>query len=68
MSSVYLDPSQHASFDGLDAVYQAAKEKGKSKISRKQVQDWLIQEDVYTLHKPTRRHHKTSRVIAFGID
>ena len=37
-------------------------------LSRKQVQDWLSQQDVYALHKPTRRHYKTSRVIAFNID
>ena len=29
LSSIYLDPSQPASFGGLDAVYQAVKEKGK---------------------------------------
>ena len=68
LSSIYLDPSQPASFGGLDAVYRAVKEKGKIKISRKQVQDWLTQQDVYTLHKPNRRHYKTSRVIVFGID
>ena len=39
LSSIYLDPSQPASFGGLDAVYRAVKQKGKSKISRKQVQD-----------------------------
>ena len=68
LSSIYLDPSQPANFGGLDAVYRAVKEKGKSKISRKQVQDWLSQQDVYTLHKPARRHNKRSRVIVPGID
>ena len=68
LSSIYLDPSQPASFGGLDAVYRAVKEKGKRKISRKQVQDWLSQQDVYTLHKPARRHYKRSRVIVPGID
>ena len=46
LSSIYLDPSQPASFGGLDAVYRVVKEKGKSKISRKQVRDWLSQQDV----------------------
>ena len=68
LSSTYLDPSQPASFGGLDAVYRAVNEKGKSKISRKQVQDWLSQQDVYTLHKPARRRYKRSRVIVSGID
>ena len=66
--SIYLDPSHPASFGGVDAVYRAVKVKGKNKISRKQVQDWLSQQDVYTLHKPARRHYKRSRVIVFGID
>ena len=37
--SIYLDPSQPASFGGVDAVYRAVKEKGKKKISPKQVPD-----------------------------
>ena len=68
LKSIYLDPSQPASFGGLDAVYRAVKEGGNSKISRKQVQDWLSQQDVYTLHKPARRHYNRSRVIVSGVD
>ena len=68
LASIYLDPSHPASFGGLDAVYRAVKEDGKSKISRKQVQDWLTQQDVYTLHKPAGRHYKRSRVIVPGIN
>ena len=68
LASIYLNPSHPASFDGLDAVYRAAKEEGKTKISRKQVKDWLSQQDVYTLHKPARRNYKRSRVIVSGIN
>ena len=64
--SIYLDPSHPASFGGLDAVYRAVKGRGKNEISRKQVQDSLSQQDVYTLHKPARRHYKRSRVITRG--
>ena len=46
LTSIDLDPSQPASFGGLDAVYRAIKEKGKNKISCKQVRDWLSQQDV----------------------
>ena len=45
LSNIYLDPSQPASFGGLDAVYRAVKEKGRSKISLKQFQDWLSLQD-----------------------
>ena len=60
-------PKSTASFGGLDAVYRAVKEKGKNKISREQVRDCLSQQNVYTLHKPTRRRYKRSRVIVPGI-
>ena len=63
LASIYLDPSQPASFSGLDAVYRSVKEEGETEISRKQVQDWLSQQDVYTLHKPARGRYKRSRVI-----
>ena len=70
LTSIYLEPSQPAGFRGLDAVYRAVKEKGKNKITRKQVRDWLSQQDVYTLdlHKPWRRRYKRSRVTVSGID
>ena len=68
LSSIYPDPGQPASFGGLDAVYRAVKEKGKSTISCKQVQDWLSQQYLYTLHKPAGRHYKRSQVIVHGID
>ena len=68
LASVYLDPSHPASFAGVDAVYRVIKEQGETDISRKDVQDWLSQQDVYTLHKPARRRYKRSRVIVSGIN
>ena len=50
LATIYRDPSHPASFSGLDAVYRAVKEKGENAISRKEVQDWSSQRDVYTLH------------------
>ena len=67
LTNIYLDPSQPVSFGGLDAVYRAVKVRGKNKISRKQVREWLSQQDVYTFHKPARRRYKRSRVIVPGI-
>lgn len=63
LSSTFLDPNQPASF----VMYQAVKEKGKNKVSRKQVQNWLSQQDVYTLHKSARRYYKRSRVIVLVL-
>jgi len=45
LASIYLDPGHPASLGGLDVVYRAVKQKGKNKISRKQVRDWLSQQE-----------------------
>ena len=60
LTSIYLDPIQPASFGGLDAVYRAVKQKGKNKISRKQVREWLSQQDVHTLHEDATREVESS--------
>ena len=36
--------------------------RGKVKLSQKQISDWLMGQDTYTLHKPARRN----RVIVGG--
>ena len=46
LARIYLDPSQPANFGGLDTVYRTVKEKAENKISRKQVRDWMSQQDV----------------------
>ena len=46
LASIHLDPSQPASFGGLDTVYRTVKEKGENMILRKQVRDWMSQQDV----------------------
>ena len=66
LASVYLDPSHPVSFAGVDAVYRAIKEQGETDISRKDVQDWLSQQDVYTVHKPARRRYKEA-ALSFPV-
>lgn len=72
VASIYLDPSHLAIQGRLDAVQRTVNEKEKSKISLKQVQNWLSQQDLYSLHKPARIHYKRRRVIVpeliFSID
>ena len=61
-------PQSPGKFRWFRCCVQSGQRGGKSKISRKQVQDWLSQQDVYTLHEPARRHYKRSRVIVPGIN
>ena len=68
LSSVYYDPKRAGSFGGLENLYCDVNEEGKYKVSRKQLRDWFMKQDTYTLHKPARRNFKRNRVLVGGID
>ena len=68
LSQIYYNLQEAGSFSGIDALLRAAKEQGLKKIKRKQVQNWLKQQEVYTLHKPARRQFQRNRVIVGGKD
>ena len=58
----YRDPAQPGSLGG---VARFAKAQG---VSAQRARRVLARELGYTLHKPTRRHFPTSRVLVFGPD
>ena len=66
--SVYYDPKRPGSFGGIESLYRDVKQEEKFKLSRKQISDWLLSQDTYTLHKPARRNFRRNRVIVGGID
>ena len=68
LSSVYYDPKRPGSFGGAESLYRDVKDEGKFKLSRKQISNWLMKQDTYTLHAPARRHFKRNRVIVGGSD
>ena len=68
LSSVYYDPKRPGGFGGAERLYKDVKKEGKFAISRKEIKEWLMKQDTYTLHKPMRRHFKRNRVIVGGID
>jgi transposase InsO family protein len=68
LPSIYYDPKRSGGFGGVGRLYQDVKKEGKFKISRKEIKEWLMKQDAYTLHKPMRRHFKRNRVIVGGID
>jgi hypothetical protein len=61
MESIYYNLLAPASYGGLSKF----KQKGYAK---KQVREWLLSQDTYTLHKPTRRRFPRRRVVVYGID
>jgi transposase InsO family protein len=68
LSSVYYDAKRSGGFGGVNRLYYDIKKDGKFKLSRKQIKEWLMKQDTYTLHKPVRRNFKRNRVIVGGID
>ena len=68
LSSVYFDPKRPGNFWGEDRLYSDVKKEGKCELSRKQVQEWLMKQDAYTLHTPVRRNFLRNRVIVGRID
>ena len=68
LSSVYYDSKRPGGFGGAERLYKDVKKEGKFAISRKEIKEWLMKQDAYTLHKPMRRNFKRNRVIVGGID
>ena len=56
----YFDQTKVASYGGADALRRV------THVPRKIVEEWLSEQDVYTLHKPARRHFRRRRVVVGG--
>ena len=68
LSTVYYDTKRSGSFGGVERLYNDTKQEGRFSLSRKQVREWLMRQDAYTLHKPIHRNFKRNRVLVGGID
>ena len=67
LKKIYLDISSPASFSGVTRVFQESKRRGLA-LSKDAVKKWLQEQDVYTLHKPTRKKFKTKKVVVGGLN
>ena len=64
LSEIYYNPSSKGSFSSPSALFRSVKESGYEDITRKNVNDFLQKQDVYTLSRETKRKHKTRKVIS----
>lgn len=67
LHEIYYDPEQPGSYGGVEALFRAAR-KRLPDTTRDQVEDWLAEQDTYTLHKPVRYKFPRRRVVVGGID
>lgn len=68
LSTVYYNAKRLAGYGGINRLYDDVKKEEKFKISRTKIEEWLMKEVTYTLHKPARRSFKRNRVIVGGVD
>ena len=65
---LYSDPKRVGSFSGIQALLRAIKKEGLFKISRKDLIEWLQQNQTYSLHKPLNRKFPREEVLVSGIN
>ena len=62
MEDIYFDPSQTGSFGGIHPLVR------KSGASERDVRNWLISQDAYTLHKQPRKVFRRRKTLSKGIN
>ena len=69
LQKLYYDPTEPTSFTGLDKLWRKIKVQPRFKnVKKRDVKEWLQQQDTYTLHKPIKRKFKRNKVIVPHID
>ena len=68
LQDLYTDPSKVGSFGGVQQFLRGVRREGRFDISRKDVRDWLLSSEVYTLHKPLKRKFERNRVVVGGLN
>lgn len=62
LSQAYFSPNRPSAYGGVQPLKKAVK------LRKEVVQDWLSNQDAYTLHKPVRKNFARRRTIVGGID
>ncbi len=66
LKRLYTDYKNSGAFRGEQAFYKFVKQNHPN-VSRKEIHEFLLKTDSYTLHKPRRRVKKHRRIYAKGI-
>ena len=67
LEEIYTTPQEPGSFSGIQKLQKALKEKNE-KVSTKQLQKWLEQQDTYTSLRDVHRRIARPQVIVYGKD
>jgi transposase-like protein len=64
LKNIYYNPSNPGSYGGKERLQRAIVEETGSLLSDAKVNEWLSEQDAYTLHKPVRKHFPRNRVFS----
>ena len=67
LNEIYFDPKQPSAFSGPKKVYDALL-KRKIRVTLRQVEEWVKNQDAYSLLRPVRYRFNRQRVITSGLD
>ena len=67
LHKLYYNPTSKSAFAGVTKLLHHIRSTGRQ-ITRKQLNEWLSKQDVYTSHHPIIRRFSRKRVITRGID
>ena len=66
LKTVYYNPSRPAAFGGINKLWKVIKEDGI--VTRKELKDWLLEQDTYTSSRPYIRKFKRPRTVVPHVD
>ena len=67
LHDIYLDTKHRTAFSSAEKLWKYIKLQGRN-ITRKQLNQWLMKQDVYTSHHPIVRKFPTVKVVTYGIN
>lgn len=62
LSRVYFDPKNPAAYSGLQKTWRLIRREGK--VTKKQLKEWLLEQDTYTGYFPITRKFRRPRTIS----
>jgi hypothetical protein len=68
LKEVYYTPSSEGSLGGVKSFIRGVKEDKGKELKLKEAQEWLSNQNTYTLHKQVRRKFPRNKIMAYGID
>ena len=67
LHDLYYNPRKKSAFAGFNKLWKYVRASGRN-ITRKNLNDWLSKQDVYTSHHPIIRRFARKKVVTRGVD